>query len=92
MEKTWTINTVNQCTLPWQIEEIPGVNNCLYYFGAGLSYFPNCVEDEDLVSISFVCEEAAKVWYVVNLFERYGFEKAVASYMLSPEYLNEHEG
>lgn len=32
-----------------------------------------------------------KGWYLVNRSDREGFERALASYMLFPEYLNDHE-
>lgn len=91
MEKKWGIDSVNQCTLWRHIQYIPGVNICMIFVVTGFTFFPYHVEDEHLASISFVCESPANIGYVVNPCEGDWFERAVASYMLSPGYLNDHQ-
>lgn len=73
IEKTWTIDSLNHCTVLHHIEEIPGVSNCMYYFGPGLIYLPHHVEDEDLASLSYGCEGTARVCYVFNPSDLGGF-------------------
>lgn len=53
--------------------------------------FPHHGKDENLASISYACEGVAKVWYLVNPSDRCSFERAVANYILSPEYLKDHD-
>lgn len=48
--------------------------------------------DEDLPSISYVCESAAKFWYIVPHSYHHGFERAIAIYVLFAEYVNQHMG
>lgn len=60
-------------------------------FGADFKYFPYHVERENLASISYMCESKAKVWYVFNRSERDGLKRSLASYILFPKYLDDHQ-
>lgn len=88
----WNIDNINKTTLLRHMEDMPGINSCMYYIGGAFTFFSYHIEDECLSSVSFLCSGKEKVWYVANSASQTSFERVVASSVLDKKFLNDHNG
>lgn len=88
--KTWRIHTVNKATLLGRVEEIPGINTCMYFIGWIFTYFPFRLEYEKLSFMSSLCTGGSKFCYVTSSSNQSAFDDFLASYTVDHEYLNDY--
>lgn len=51
--------------------------------------FPIYAKDEDLTIISYVCDGAFMVWYVIDSSYCLTFEECIAQHAYAPRFLND---
>lgn len=61
--KFCNIYDVNQVRPLHHLKPIPGFNCRMFYIRGAITFFPFQVKDENLSSISFLCDGAAEIWY-----------------------------
>lgn len=84
--------TFNNVTLLKQLDRILGINRCIFHIGTVCTYFLYHIEEEDLASLSYLCQDASKVWYDTASNYLPDFGNIVAEYVYAPDFVNDFEG
>lgn len=86
------IDIVNHEAALHHFKSAPGVNICILYTRGASMPFQFNVEDENLSSISFLCDGTTNVWYVVDPTSQVPFERIVLSQIMDKKYLDDRYG
>lgn len=74
------------------IENVPGINVLMYFIGGEFTLFPFHVEDQDLLSISYISSGSSKVCYFIPASLKTRFESFLTTAPLAFQYLNDQYG
>lgn len=68
------------------------MNVSMFYFGEMFTFFGLHMEDERLVSISFLHEGAPNLWYVLPLIYLYNVDKCVHRHLYNTNFIKDLDG
>lgn len=91
VKETWNIIEINEATILKKIESIPGINITMLHSGGLFTHFPVHVENDDLLSASYLYSRKPKIWYVAAPLQCEEFEAFNASIELNSDYVNEYD-
>lgn len=82
----------NDVALLEHLNPIQGISRYTFCIETAFSYFPHNVEDENFISVSYLCDWASKVSYVIALSHRSDFQDTVPEYFHAPRFVNDFDG